>query len=147
MSTHLIAPIRHQNRSTLYRERERDSHHQSVMAKKFYGVGARLANWMEMYRDRKAAAAASSRAPFKAQNNFQLRVRKNAGPQQQQQQLLETGTYQGMRVRKAILQEIRDRRRSMADHSNSNFQLRVRKSQERGFGPGQNFQLRVRRSA
>jgi hypothetical protein len=30
---------------------------------------------------------------------------------------------QGMRVRKALLQEIRDRRRSMADHSNSNFQV------------------------
>jgi hypothetical protein len=101
----------------------------------------RLANWMEMYRDRKASGA-----PFKAQHNFQLRVRKSSGPHQLPQQA-ETGSYQGMRVRKALLQEIRDRRRSMADHSNSNFQLRVRKSPERSFGPGQNFQLRVRRSA
>jgi hypothetical protein len=52
----------------------------------------RLANWIEMYRDRKAASG----LPFKAQNNFQLRVRKSAGDQQlqQQQQLAETGTYQ-----------------------------------------------------
>ena len=65
-------------------------------------------NWMEMYRDRKAGAS-----PFKAQHNFQLRVRKSVGgqPQQQQQQQqfgairgLESGAYQGMRVRKAILQ-------------------------------------------
>ena len=102
----------------------------------------RLANWMEMYRDRKAGSG----SPFKAENNFQLRVRKNSGPHQLPQQA-ETGNYHGMRVRKALLQEIRDRRRSMADHSNSNFQLRVRKSSQRSFGPGQNFQLRVRRSA
>jgi hypothetical protein len=56
----------------------------------FYETGPR----MEMLRDRKAAAASGT--PFKAQNNFQLRVRKNSGPQQpqQQQQHPEVRTYQ-----------------------------------------------------
>ncbi len=82
----------------------------------------RMLNWIEMYRDRKATGT-----PFKAQNNFQLRVRKSAGPQlqQQQQQQPETG---GMRVRKALLQEIRDRRRSVADHSNNNFQVSMKQA-------------------
>jgi len=83
----------------------------------FNNNNERMLNWIEMYRDRKATGT-----PFKAQNNFQLRVRKSAGPQlqQQQQQQPEAG---GMRVRKALLQEIRDRRRSVADHSNNNFQV------------------------
>lgn len=96
-----------------------------------------------LYRDRK-----SNGVPFKSQNNFQLRVRKSTGTQSQATNGFgglgfESNNVMGSRVRKAILQEIRDRRRMAADHSNNNFQLRVRKAG----GPGHNFQLRVRRSA
>merc|ERR1711950_42429 len=79
----------------------------------------------DMLRDRRRSSAES---------NFQLRVRKRAGP-------ISESNFQ-LRVRKNIL----DRLRSMPQirsAAEDNFQLRVRKARP---GAERNFQLRVRRN-